>query len=136
MGFLLRLESVASPETPQEAIATLVGFARKFGIGVIANINGRDAFAFPGTPVDEAVRNWERDMLTTAAGQRAKRTGASRSASDPKPLIERLADEVAWWMNWANDAESVPRRSFEKARRDGTALLRELDPRRVGEPPR
>jgi hypothetical protein len=47
-------------------------------------------------------------------------------------LSNRLADELAWWINWAKDAESVPRRSFEEARRTGMALIGELDPRRVG----
>lgn len=55
-------------------------------------------------------------------------------ASDPpRPLVDRLADELAWWLNWSLEAESVPRRSFDSARAAGIALIREVDPRRVGE---
>jgi hypothetical protein len=51
---------------------------------------------------------------------------------DRKSLLDRVADELAWWINWATDAHSVPPRSFETARREGTRLIGEVDPRRVG----
>ena len=63
MGFLARLESVASPETPQEAIRELVSIAQRLGVGVVCDVNGIDAFAFPSTPPDEAIRLWEQGRL-------------------------------------------------------------------------
>lgn len=76
MGFLLRFESVASPRTPEQAVAELVEIGRRLGVGVISSINGRDAFAFPGMELEEVIRLWKRDALLTASGHRRKRQAA------------------------------------------------------------
>jgi hypothetical protein len=57
------MESVAGPETPQEAIRDMVGIAGWLGVGVIADVNGIDAFAFPGTEPEHAIRLWEAGRL-------------------------------------------------------------------------
>lgn len=59
----MRLESVAGPETPQEAIGELVNIARRLNVGVISDVNGIEAFAFPSTEPAEAIRLWEQGRL-------------------------------------------------------------------------
>ncbi len=51
-----------------------------------------------------------------------------------RALLDRLADELSWWINWGarGESEAVPPRSFTSARRAGTAILGEVDPRRIG----
>jgi hypothetical protein len=63
VGFLIRLESVASPQTPQEAIGELVTIAQRLDVGVISDVNGVDAFAFPSTDPADAIRLWEQGRL-------------------------------------------------------------------------
>lgn len=63
MGFCFRLESVASPDTPQQAIRELCGISRRLGIGVICEVNGIEAFAFPHTEPEQAISLWERGRL-------------------------------------------------------------------------
>ena len=66
MGFLIRLESVASPETPEEAINRLcdlvVALELPPMVGVIADVNGADAYAYPTMTRPEVVRLWRRAM--------------------------------------------------------------------------
>lgn len=59
----MRLESVAGPETPQDAIRELVNIARRLDVGVICDVNGVEAFAYPSTQPDEAIRLWEQGRL-------------------------------------------------------------------------
>lgn len=66
MGFLIRLESVASPESPKDAIALLVALPAvlnlPLGVGVIADVNGVDVFAWRHTDPDVAFRDWRANL--------------------------------------------------------------------------
>jgi hypothetical protein len=57
------MESVAGPETPQEAIREMVGISRRLNVGVVCDINGIEAFAFPHTEPEHAIKLWEQGRL-------------------------------------------------------------------------
>jgi hypothetical protein len=80
MGFLIRLEPVASAESPEDAVRTLANLPHRLdlpaGVGVVALVNGHEAFAFRGMDADEVIRLWRRDSLTSSSGQRRIRKAA------------------------------------------------------------
>lgn len=80
MGFLIRLESVASPQTPEDAVRELATMAARLGVGVIAFVNAAEAFAFPGEDPDEVVRRWKLDgrFGPTVASVTRKRAAARK----------------------------------------------------------
>ena len=84
-GYLIRLEGVASPRTPQEAVGELADIARHLGVGVICDVNGTEAFAFPYMTAAEAIRLWELARRTgpTVATVTRKHQAAKRSRGAP-----------------------------------------------------
>lgn len=78
MSFLIRLESVASPNSAEDEVWSLALIATGLGIGVIANVNGADAFAFPKENPTEVVRRWniERRTGPTVASVKRKQKAA------------------------------------------------------------
>jgi len=72
MSFLIRLEGVASPCPPEFEVGSIVEIADRLGVGVITNVNGAEAFAFPGEPPDEVVRRWRRAELDNKRPRRRR----------------------------------------------------------------
>lgn len=58
MSFLVRLEGIASAQTPQEAAAELLTYAKHICCGVIANINGVEAWAYPHEAEKDVIDRW------------------------------------------------------------------------------
>lgn len=58
MSFLVRMEAPANPRPPEELMAELLAYARSFRCGVIATVNGIDAWAYPEETEAAVVARW------------------------------------------------------------------------------
>ncbi len=72
MGFMFRMESVASPKTCEDAAWELVAISNRLNTGVISNVGGSEMMALPNETTKIVYDRWRylRDSATAADDRR------------------------------------------------------------------